>query len=268
MNISVPKNPGERLSSKAVTGQQHKPESASSILWYVPEEVPCAIMYNSQPFAVMMATPADLADFAIGFSLSERIVSGKDAIKGVICLEVEKGWCVDIAVAEGIRRQPRSIEGRSGCGLCGVEEIGQVMRDQPVVSRHFALEAQSVATAFRQLPAHQPMNALNKSVHAAAWCRPSGDIVLAREDVGRHNALDKLIGGIAALDLSFADGFVFMSSRCSFELVQKVAAVGISYIATISAPTSLALDIARKANIGIATYAREGAVIFDPGTPA
>ena len=251
--------------SRPATGLiKHADGGAARILWQVPEEVPVALMFNSQPFAVMMATPADLEDFGVGFALAERIVPDIEAIAGVIAMPVDNGVCIDIALREGIapRGTRRAIEGRSGCGLCGVEDIAEVIRPVRHVTRAFELTEPAVRRAFEALPAHQPMNRLNHSVHAAAWCDRSGRVLLAREDVGRHNALDKLIGALARQKIDPASGFVAMTSRCSFELVQKASAAGIPYLATISAPTALALKLAGDANIGLAVASREGIVFF------
>ena len=238
--------------------------STANVLWQIAEEVPVALMFNSEPFAVMMATPADLEDFGVGFALAERIVPDAAAITGIIAMPVDNGVCVDIALCEGVtpRAARRAIEGRSGCGLCGVEDIAEVVRPVRHVKRAFELTEPAVHRAFDALPAHQPMNRLNHSVHAAAWCNTEGRVVLAREDVGRHNALDKLIGALARQNIDPASGFVAMTSRCSFELVQKAAAAGIPYLATISAPTALALKLAGDANIGLAVASREGIVFF------
>jgi FdhD protein len=254
-----------RAASRPITGRLRRADgNAADILWQVADEVPVALMFNSEPFAVMMATPADLEDFGVGFALAEGIVPQLEAIIGVIAMSVDNGFCIDIALRDGTapRRTRRAIEGRSGCGLCGVEDIAEVLRPVRHVVRAFELAEPAVRRAFEALPQHQPMNRLNHSVHAAAWCDAAGEVLLAREDVGRHNALDKLIGALARLNIDPASGFVAMTSRCSFELVQKASAAGIAYLATISAPTALALALASNANIGLAVASREGIVFF------
>ncbi len=251
--------------SRPASGIVARPGGGTAeVLWQIAEEVPVALMFNSDGFAVMMATPADLEDFGVGFALAERIVPDAAAILGVIAIPVENGFGVDIALREGVvpRATRRAIEGRSGCGLCGVEDIAEVVRPVGHVTRRFELTEPAVRRAFDGLPAHQPMNRLNHSVHAAAWCDRSGQVLIAREDVGRHNALDKLIGALARKNIDAGSGFVAMTSRCSFELVQKAAAAGIPYLATISAPTALALKLAGEANIGLAVASREGIVFF------
>jgi FdhD protein len=234
--------------------------------WQVADERPIAIMFNSVSFAVMMATPADLVDLAVGFSLSEAIVASQAAITGVLALPTEGGFFVDIATATAIQPRPRTLEGRSGCGLCGVENIADAIRRPPLLTPAFALEPAAAAAALRALPAHQPMNRINRSVHGAFWCDREGNILLAREDVGRHNALDKLIGALSRQGADFTAGFVAMTSRCSFELVQKIANVGIAHLVTVSAPTSLALELARQAGVTLAAASRDGVVVFDGST--
>ena len=157
----------------------------------------------------------------------------------------------------------RSLEGRVGCGLCGIEDIKDAIRMPAGVVQKSALSPEAVALAYARLPDHQPMNAINRTVHAAAWCSVHGDILLAREDVGRHNALDKLIGALAKAGMDPRYGFVLMSSRCSFELVQKCALAGIGALATVSAPTALALQLAGQAGLKLAALSKGGVMIFD-----
>ncbi|MDE2383061.1 MAG: formate dehydrogenase accessory sulfurtransferase FdhD [Alphaproteobacteria bacterium] len=235
--------------------------------WALPEEVPVAILLNSISYAVMMATPADLEDFGLGFVLSEGLVAHHSHVRNVIVLKQEQGFSVDIAIAEDKllreRMVSRSLEGRVGCGLCGIAEIEDAVRMPAAKVRPVRFETTAIARAFAALPLHQPMNAVNRTVHAAAFCSVDGEILLAREDVGRHNALDKLIGAMARAGLTPDRGFVLMSSRCSFELVQKCAHVGLSALATISAPTALALKLARGAGLQLAALAHDGVMIFD-----
>jgi FdhD protein len=214
----------------------------------------------------MMATPADLEDFALGFSLAEEIVGTAADIEKIAVRETPLGFVVNLTVdplrlLRGSLRS-RSMEGRSGCGLCGVDSLVHAVREPRKIETTLDVDPAAVAAAFRALPDHQPMNRANRSVHAAAWCAPDGRIRLAREDVGRHNALDKLIGAIAGSGADPAGGFVVMTSRCSFELVQKTAAVGIPLLATISAPTALALELARNANLTLGALSRRDTVIL------
>ncbi|WP_137387785.1 formate dehydrogenase accessory sulfurtransferase FdhD [Rhodoligotrophos defluvii] len=255
----------DEASSVTVHAVACGPHGTQAISWALAEEVPVALMYNSEPHAVMMASPADLKDFAIGFSLSEGIVQVYADISQVLVMPVEGGFACDVAVEEAAlaaaRKPKRAMEGRSGCGICGVAEIGQAVRRQRKVAP-LTLDPQAVGQGFAELSRHQPMNRVNHSVHAAAWCSLGGKVRLAREDVGRHNALDKLLGALVAQGSDLSDGFVVMSSRCSFELVQKAATLGVRGLATISAPTALALALAREAGLALAAKAGERVVLF------
>ena len=247
----------------------HSSSGPVKTIWQVPEEVPIAILFNSAAYAVMMATPADLDDFAAGFALAEGIITSASHIKGILTLPSEEGLTVDLAVDEKHlnrdRMVKRSLEGRVGCGLCGIEDIKDAIRMPEGIAVNTALSPQAVARAYEALPQWQPMNAVNRTVHAAAWCSADGVILLSREDVGRHNALDKLIGALAKSKskTNLRDGFVLMSSRCSFELVQKCALAGIGALATISAPTALALQLARQAGLKLAALSKGGVMIFE-----
>jgi FdhD protein len=239
--------------------------------WQLAEEVPVNLLYNEQPQVVMMATPSDLEDFAWGFSLSEGMVASPDLIRDVAVASVEGGILVDVSTAGRAavaREQTRTLEGRSGCGLCGVQRLDQVIRSVRPVTASFKLSTAAVARAFAELPQKQIINRQNRSVHGAAWCSPEGEVLLIREDVGRHNALDKLIGALARRQTDFSAGFVVMTSRCSYELVQKASAVGVPYLATVSAPTSLALDLAKRAGMALACLSPDGVVLFETAEAA
>jgi FdhD protein len=212
----------------------------------------------------MMATPADLEDFAVGFSLSEGLVADAGAIRNVVALTVENGFCVDIAVDDSALkpRSPRALEGRTGCGLCGVEDIADVVKPVARIKPAFALDPSAARKAFSDLPALQSQNRINHSVHAAGWVTPRGEVMLVREDIGRHNALDKLLGAVTRQAVDKSSGFVAMTSRCSFELVQKCATMGIAHLVTISAPTGLALHLALEAGMTLASRSPEGIVCF------
>lgn len=255
----------EPATSRLAEGRLYRADgSETSLVWQLPEEVPVALMHNSVSTAVMMATPADLEDFGVGFSLSEGFVTDATAIRNVVSLAVENGFCVDIAVAEEALkpRSARALEGRTGCGLCGVEDIADVIKPTAPITRGFALDPLAVQRAFADLPVLQPMNRINHSVHAAAWVTPEGEIRLVREDIGRHNALDKLLGAVTRNGMDKGAGFVAMTSRCSFELVQKCAQLGIAHLVTISAPTGLALHLAQGAGMTLASRSPDGIVCF------
>jgi FdhD protein len=248
--------------SVAVTGRLN----AMPVRWELPEEIPIAIQINTQSHAVMMATPADLEDFVTGFLVTEGIVRHHSHISNILTLPSGEGFTVDAAIDEKhiVREQivSRSLEGRVGCGLCGITEMEDAIRLPRHVLPHIAFREVAIARAFSALPQHQPMYAVNRTVHAAAFCSVDGSIVLSREDVGRHNALDKLVGAMAHAN-SGTEGFVVMSSRCSFELVQKCAVAGIGALATVSAPTALAHRLALQAGLKLAALSKEGVMMFD-----
>ncbi|MBX9682955.1 MAG: formate dehydrogenase accessory sulfurtransferase FdhD [Hyphomicrobium sp.] len=254
--------------SRAASGIAYGADGSQlPVSWQLPDETPVALQFNSQPFAVMMATPADLRDFAIGLSVAEDIIREPGRIQGVLVMPVDNGITVDIAVPEDAiqknRLVRRAIEGRSGCGLCGVEDIASALRPLTAIARSWEPEPDAILKAAAGLSAKQPMNRLNRSVHAAAWVSPDGDILIVREDVGRHNALDKLIGALVQAGIDTASGFVVMTSRCSYELVQKCVTAGIGALVTVSAPTALALDIAKSANLFLASLHRDAVVVFN-----
>lgn len=261
MSTPVLRPPRYRGGDAVVDGRL---DAGRVVRWHLAEEVPAALTYNQDSSVVMMVTPADLEDFAVGFSVSEGMVAATADITKIDVLASANGYVIDIRASRLTQRagRERVIAGRSGCGLCGVDSLEDAVRPARAVTRRFALDAAAVAGALAALPDHQPLNRLNHSVHAAAWCSPEGDILRAREDVGRHNALDKLLGSLLRDGLVPANGFVALSSRCSFELVQKAAAVGVPYLASISAPTTLALSMARNAGMGLACLSPDGIVTF------
>jgi FdhD protein len=231
----------------------------------VAEEVPVALRVNDRAFAVMMATPCDLEDFAPGFALTEGLVDTPAQLIDVVLRPRLEGIELALTVSadapaarlDGTEAQ-RLLPGRSGCGLCGTRELEDAVRP-PAPRRHTrAFTMDALERAFAALPAHQPMNAATGAVHAAAWADADGRIVLAREDVGRHNALDKLIGALLRGDRKLDDGMLLLTSRASYEMVAKAARAGIGFIAAISAPTALAVDIARSAGVCLVGFARPG----------
>jgi FdhD protein len=259
---------GEALpTSVPARGILHTLAGDTETVWQVPEEVPLSVQFNSQNYAVMMGTPADFEDFAVGFALAEGLISKSSDVSGVLVLPTGEGYAVDLSVPEEkinrARMAKRSIEGRTGCGLCGIEDMKDAIRMPDGVLPAVRLSPEAVARAYEELPAHQPMSRVNRTVHAAAWCSVDGEILLSREDVGRHNALDKLIGALAREGCDLGKGFVLMSSRCSFELVQKCAIAGIGALATVSAPTALALTLARQARLKLAALSNRGVMIFE-----
>lgn len=246
-------------------GVSHRTLSVSErVEWQLPEEAPTALVYNRRSFAVMLTSPADLEDFGLGFSLSEGVIDGPADLHDLTVRRLDAGMAVEMDIpnvlAARLLGRRRAIEGRSGCGICGIEDMEALRRPLAKVARPEVAPA-AIARAFAQLRDHQPMRARNFSVHGAAWADRHGRIVLAREDVGRHSALDKLIGAMCRAGVDKNDGFVVLSSRCGFELVQKAATVGIGLLASVSAPTTMALSMARDAGMSLAVSARGDAVV-------
>jgi FdhD protein len=264
----MPADPtGGDSASARTDGRLHRAdEAAQALSWELPVETPAVLRYNGDDFAVMMVTPQDLADFALGFSLSEGIVLRPGQVRGLAVTRTEIGWELNMQVPPAALARmelgARRIAGRSGCGICGVQGLEQVVRMPPPLNPRFRLDPAAVRRAFAELPGFQPINRCNRSVHAAALCRPDGVILLAREDVGRHNAMDKLIGAAVTAGIDPADGFVALTSRCSYELVQKAATVGIPAVASLSAPTTLALDLARRGGLQLAASCPDGIALF------
>lgn len=235
----------------------------------VPLETPIAIEFNGIGYGVMMATPADLEDFALGFTLTEGLAT-PDEVLGIEVHAVEGGFVIRVTLVqsrlEPVLGRARLRVSESGCGLCGMDNIAQVLRPLPPVQARIGTTRAAIHAALNALPALQPLSAATGAVHAAAFCAPDGTISQVREDVGRHNALDKLIGAVARAGGGFADGFFLVTSRCSYELVEKTVQVGCPLLVAISAPTSLAVERARTAGLALVALARRDSmlVLNDP----
>lgn len=223
-------------------------------------ERPVALEINGFGYAVLMASPADVEDLAVGFALSDGLIDGPDDVAAIDRHDAPDGVILRLSVAPhlterlGERLRPRLSD--SSCGLCGLENIAQVMRPLPPVTTQSAADEQAIFRARAALAERQPLNRRTGAVHAAALAAADGAIRMVREDVGRHNALDKLIGAMAREGLGWDGGFALMTSRCSFELVEKAVTAGCPLLVTISAPTSLALDRARAAGLRLVVLAR------------
>lgn len=228
----------------------------------VADEVPVAMRYNDRPFAVMMATPADLVDFAIGFSLSEGLITDLTQLLDIKVLRLLEGITLSVMVSQdapATRLDPeaeRLMPGRSGCGICGTRELEDLLRPPPRLLHQPSFQASAFQHALETLSDHQPLNQATGSMHAAAWANSQGQIQLVREDVGRHNALDKLIGALHRNRLHAPAGMVLISSRASYEMVTKAATAGVALLAAVSAPTALAIDLARSAGMCLIGFAR------------
>lgn len=232
-------------------------------------ESPVNIVYGSLPYAVMMASPADLEDFVAGFSLTEGIIRDVDEIRDIAVTPKEEGIEVAVELAPGRFREHlarrRNLSGRTSCGLCGVETFDEVPTAAQRIGEEPPIGLGAIHAALEALTRHQPLNRLTHSVHAAAWCDRDGAILAAREDVGRHNALDKLIGARLRAGHRASSGFVLTTSRASFEMVEKTAIFGAAALVTISAPTSLAIERARKLGLTLVSVARDDAAILFAG---
>lgn len=233
-------------------------------------EAPVAIEYNGIGYAVMMATPTDLDDYAKGFSLSEGLVETASDILSVEAVAVGDGHILRIQIslehlAPVIERARQRVT-ESSCGLCGLDSLEQVLRPLPSVSARITVTRGALFGALAALREKQPLNADTGAVHGAAFCTPNGSILIVREDVGRHNALDKLIGALARAGIEPASGFFLLTARCSYELVEKTIRAGCPLLVTVSAPTTLAADRAAAHDLTLVALARADAmlVISDP----
>lgn len=227
----------------------------------VPEEVPIAFSYGGSTHAVMMASPADLEDFAVGFSLTEGIISARGDINAIEVVEAGEGFDVQVdlmdAEADALRARRRHMAGPVGCGLCGIESIEQAVRLVPDVSGiSMSVGSEHIVAAMRALNDAQALNRETRAVHGAGFYQPGSGLRSAREDVGRHNALDKLAGAVVNAGISAASGIVVVTSRLSVEMVQKTALLGCPVVAAISAPTGLAIETAERAGITLVALVR------------
>jgi FdhD protein len=218
----------------------------------IAEEVPIAFVYNGVSHVVMMATPQDFHDFAVGFSLTEGIVNSVADIYSVETQKDDNGVLLQIEISSEcfakLKEKRRNLTGRTGCGLCGADSLESAIRWPEQVNNTTTVRHEVLEKTFSELTAKQPLHLKTGATHAAAWADVTGHIKLVREDVGRHNALDKLIGAMSTAKES-NDGFVALSSRISYEMVQKAAVMGIEIVAAVSAPTGLAIELAQKTNV-------------------
>ncbi|MBO9519201.1 MAG: formate dehydrogenase accessory sulfurtransferase FdhD [Porphyrobacter sp.] len=231
---------------------------------WVPE-APVALEFNGLSYAVMMATPSDLEDFALGFALTEGLARRPTDLTDISVAEVEKGWIVRAALSglgiEQLTDRVRARVAESSCGLCGIENLEAVARDLPPVPAHEPLDEGAIFAALAALRDFQPLGRKTGAAHAAAFASPEGLILHAREDVGRHNALDKLIGTLAASDEDPAAGFILSTARCSYEIVEKAVRAGATRLVTVSLPTSMAVARARQAGLSLWSLARDDSVL-------
>lgn len=233
------------------------------------DEQPVALVYNGLSHVVMMATPLDLEDFALGFSLSEGLLNSVDEVRDLVVQPGAMGTTVQLQVSPRafarFKDRRRHLAGRTGCGLCGMDSLQAFHEALPassVTQRSGPLPGPvAVARAFAALPALQPLQAQTGGCHAAAWSNPQGEIQLVREDVGRHNALDKLIGALVRHGPVLPEGFALVSSRASHEMVSKCIRMSVGTLAAISAPTSLGVDLARRGGLQLFGFCRSGTAV-------
>jgi FdhD protein len=234
--------------------------SARAVVEQIAEEAPIALVYNGVPHVVVMASPANLEDLALGFSLTEAVIGTAAELGGIEIVPEKTGYTIYLSVPServaAIEQRRRNMTARTGCGVCGAETIEQAMRAVPKVAGARRVTRQAMTAAMEQLPSLQTLNAATGATHAAAWANLDGQLQLLREDVGRHNALDKLIGALAAGGMDTAQGFAVITSRASYEMVQKAAMAGIGLLAAVSAPTALAIRIAHEAGVTLAGFVR------------
>lgn len=228
---------------------------------YIAEEVPVALIYNQISHAVLLTTPHDLHDFAIGFSLSEGIVHSINDIHDINILSSEHGVSIKLTIKASCFKQlkdkRRSMAARSSCGICGIENLDQFKRQARTISSQAVFSIDKVQRGFDYLKHNQPIKELTGATHAAAWLNTDGNVPYIREDIGRHNALDKLLGCLIREKKDLSQGAILITSRASYEMVMKSTALGVAILAAISAPTGLAIRLAESSNLTLAGYVRD-----------
>lgn len=237
-------------------GEQHERKQD-----YIAEEVPISLIYNGVPHVVMLATPADLEEFALGFSITEGIIKNPQELLSARIYNRSNGIEVQIKIPDHrfqcLADKGRNLTGRTGCGLCGASTLRQAIRQPNPVNGDLTLSDAELRSALTDINQYQKLNQLTGAVHAAAWATPEQGILNIREDVGRHNALDKLIGFLLRMGRDLSSGFVIVTSRASYEMVQKTAWVGITLLVAVSAPTGLAIRLAEEAGLTLVGFARD-----------
>ena len=224
-------------------------------------EVPVALQYNGISHAVLLATPTFLEDLAVGFSFTEGIIRDVSDVYDIHIEQDQRGYSIDIEIASAclqqLKQRRRQLAGRTGCGLCGLESLNEVRRELPPVNTPRTLyEQNAIFSALDQLRDQQPLHQITGATHGAGWADQHGAIQVVREDVGRHNALDKLIGQLLQQKADTSEGMVVVSSRASFEMVQKTATLGVPILVAVSAPTSYAVQVADELNLMLVAFGR------------
>ena len=237
----------------------------------VAEETPVALVYNGVSHAVMMATPADLKDFAFGFSLTEGIVDHPGELDVVEIRTMAEGISIQMTIPsarfETLQARSRNLAGRVGCGLCGADTLAAAIRPIRRLPEPGGIDPAAIRVALAAVQSAQVLNTHSHGLHAAGFAMATGNVSIVREDVGRHNALDKVVGALARAGFDPASGFAVITSRASYEVVHKAASAGIGLVVAVSAPTALAIDMARKANVSLVAFARDDAMTVYTGRP-
>jgi len=248
--------------SRVVSVRNWQPDGDQARDDAIATEVPVALTYNRLSHVVMMATPADLEDFALGFSLTEGLIGDASDLLGVRVIPREGGIEVAMTISEPwfdrLSTQRRNLTGRTGCGLCGAERIEQALRFPAPVGDRLRVTHAVLQRSLGEMRHHQPLQSVTGATHGAAWCDLAGKILVLREDVGRHNALDKLIGALHKQAFDPRAGFLLVSSRASYEMVFKAAAAKMELLMAVSAPTSLAIEFAERCGVTLVGFARPG----------
>lgn len=253
---------GPRLPAahEALPALRYRGEVVSPCNERVAAETAVALVYNGTPHAVMMASPEDLEAFGVGFTITEHIVAARDEIhrvrSQVVADGIELHIEIDPARHRELDRRRRALTGRVGCGMCGQQTLAQAVRKPAPVPDTIRIKAGAVQSAVAELPAWQALNRETGSLHAAAWVSLEGEVLAVREDVGRHNAFDKLIGSLLNDRADFGAGMALITSRASHEMVQKAATVGIQVLIAVSAPTMLAVNLAQETGVTLIAFAR------------
>lgn len=238
---------------------------------WVPE-VPVALEFNGVAYAVMMATPSDLEDFATGFAICEGLAPDASQVIDVGVAEVEHGWVVRTTIqglgAEKLGERVRNRVAESSCGLCGIENLEAIARPLPAVAAHQAVASAAIFRALGELRSCQPLGTATRAAHAAAHAASDGSLVAVREDVGRHNALDKLVGAQARAGLALSGGFILSTARCSYEIVEKAVRAGATTLVTVSLPTSMAVSRAETSGLSLWALGRDDSVLAVTGPTA
>ncbi|MHB1231363.1 MAG: formate dehydrogenase accessory sulfurtransferase FdhD [Burkholderiales bacterium] len=247
-------------SCQEYAAHQWRDGQVENVRTWVAEEVPVALVYNGISHAVMLASPRDLENFALGFSLSEMILHDRAELHDLEVVPRHAGIEVRMTIASArfndLKQRRRNLTGRTGCGICGVESLEQAIRRPAPVEPGVTITARMLHAAFKKMNGLQHLQSKTGAAHAAGWATPDSGIAFVQEDIGRHNALDKLIGAVARQDIRLQSGFAIVTSRASYEMVQKAATVGISLLAAISAPTGLAIRLAEETGLTLIGFTR------------